>query len=319
MKYRRLGKTGLRVSVVGLGTWQLGGEWGKDFSQDEVDAIFERARELGVNLIDTAECYGDHTSERLIGAAIARDREKWIVATKFGHKFHGYMNRTDTRSPQTAAQELEESLAALRTDYIDIEQYHSWGDDTFFNDDVRAVLEKAKSAGKIRHIGNSVSKNDNVKQVGASTKMDIETIQIIYNRLDRKAEETTFPVCIEQDLGVLARVPLASGFLSGKYRPGHRFGQGDTRSTRDQAAVDERLKEVERIGREEVPKGAPMAEWALAWCLKHPAVSAVIPGVKSVEQVESNARAADLEMVRDDHPQAWKIEGAAESTAEDTP
>src|SRR3954463_6199043 len=98
MKYRTLGRTKLRVSVIGIGTWQLGGEWGKDFSQPEVDAIFDRARDLGVNLIDTAECYGDHTSERLIGAAIARDRDKWIVATKFGHKFLGYMKRIDTRT-----------------------------------------------------------------------------------------------------------------------------------------------------------------------------------------------------------------------------
>jgi aryl-alcohol dehydrogenase-like predicted oxidoreductase len=255
MKYRRLGKTGLRVSVVGLGTWQLGGEWGKDFSQSEADAIFERARQLGINLIDTAECYGDHTSERLIGAAIARDRDKWIVATKFGHRFHGYMNRTDTRTPETAREELESSLKALRTDYLDIEQYHSWGDDTFFNDDVLAVLARAKDAGKVRHIGNSVSKNDNVKQISASEKMNIETIQIIYNRLDRKPEESTFPICIEQDLGVLARVPLASGLLSGKYQPGHQFPQGDTRSTRDQAAIDEKLREVQRISKEEVPKG----------------------------------------------------------------
>src|SRR5215204_7088308 len=125
MKYRTLGSTGLKVSVIGVGTWQLGGEWGKDFTQAEVDPMFRRAKELGINLIDTAECYGDHTSERLIGAAISRDREKWIVATKFGHKFHGYMNRTDTRTPETAREEIEQSLKALATDYIDIEQYHS--------------------------------------------------------------------------------------------------------------------------------------------------------------------------------------------------
>ncbi len=304
MKYRTLGKTGLHVSVVGLGTWQFGGEWGKDFEQSEVDAMFHRARELGVNLIDTAECYGDHTSERLIGAAIERDREKWIVATKFGHKFLSYMNRIDTRTADTMRQELEASLAALRTDYIDVYQYHSWGDDTFFNDDVQAELEKQKSAGKIRHIGNSVGKNSNTKQIEASTRKGIEVIQIIYNRLDRAPEETTFPICIEQKLGVLARVPLASGFLSGKYKPGHRFPDGDVRSGRDQAAIDEKLREVEKIAREEVPAGVDMATWALAWTLQHPAVTAVIPGVKSVAQVQSNARAAELAIVRNDHPQA---------------
>ena len=102
MKYRRLGKTDLRVSIIGIGTWQFGGEWGKNFEQAEVDAMFDAARELGMNLIDTAECYGDHTSEAFIGRAIARDRDKWIVATKFGHKFHGHMKRTDERSPKDA-------------------------------------------------------------------------------------------------------------------------------------------------------------------------------------------------------------------------
>jgi myo-inositol catabolism protein IolS len=311
MKYRRLGKTGLMVSVVGIGTWQLGGEWGKDFEQGEVDGMFDRARDLGLNLIDTAECYGDHTSERLIGAAIERDRDKWVVATKFGHKFLGYMKRTEPRSPGDVRQQLEDSLKALRTDYVDVYQYHSWGDDQFFDEDVQAELEKQMAAGKIRHLGNSVSKNDNVKQIAASNQKSIEVIQIIYNRLDRTPENTTFPICIEQDLGVMARVPLASGFLTGKYKPGHRFPEGDVRSGRDQAVVDEKLREVERIAREEVPAGVDMATWALAWVLQHPAVSCVIPGVKSVAQVESNARAADLDIVRDDHPQAWKMEQGA--------
>ena len=107
MKYRRLGKTNLRVSVIGIGTWQLGGEWGKDFTQCEVDAMFDECRRLGINVIDTAECYGDHVSERLIGNAIARDRGQWVVATKFGHKYHGHMKRTDERSPKDAVEQLQ--------------------------------------------------------------------------------------------------------------------------------------------------------------------------------------------------------------------
>ena len=101
MKYRTLGKTGLSVSVIGMGTWQFGGEWGKTFAQAEVDAMFDRARELGINLIDTAECYGDHLSESLIGNAIQRDRDKWIIATKFGHRFTGFMKRSDERDVST--------------------------------------------------------------------------------------------------------------------------------------------------------------------------------------------------------------------------
>src|SRR3569833_439322 len=125
MKYRTLGSTGLRVSVVGIGTWQLGGEWAKDFTQDEVEAMFDACRQSGINLIDTAECYGDHLSESLIGKAIERDRDKWIVATKIGHKFHGYMNRSDERKPADAVKQLEDSLKALRTDHVDVLQYRS--------------------------------------------------------------------------------------------------------------------------------------------------------------------------------------------------
>src|SRR6476660_5982 len=138
MKYRKLGKTGLKVSVVGMGAWQCGGEWGKEFTQDEVTAILNRGKELGINLIDTAECYGDHVSERLIGGAIERERQDWIIATKFGHKYHGYLNRTEPRTPRDVLQQLDESLRSLRTDYIDIYQYHSWGDQQF---DDSAVLD----------------------------------------------------------------------------------------------------------------------------------------------------------------------------------
>src|ERR1700679_3806285 len=125
MKYRRLGKTNLRVSVIGVGTWQFGGEWGKNFEQDEVDRMFDAARQAGINLIDTAECYGDHTSESFIGQAIRRDRANWIIATKFGHKFHGHLNRTDERTAADALVQVEASLKALKTDYIDLLQYHS--------------------------------------------------------------------------------------------------------------------------------------------------------------------------------------------------
>ena len=103
MKYRILGSTNLRVSVIGVGTWQFGGEWGKEFTQDEADRILGRAKEVGINFIDTAECYGDHTSERLIGAATQRNRKDWIIATKFGHKYHGFLKRTDERTPSESA------------------------------------------------------------------------------------------------------------------------------------------------------------------------------------------------------------------------
>src|SRR5215204_5097174 len=174
MKYRRLGKANLRVSVIGVGTWQFGGEWGKTFEQSEVDAIFRRAGELGINLVDTAECYGDHLSERLIGNAIKSSREHWVVATKFGHTFHGHMNRTDDRSPKDVQKQLEDSLRALQTDRIDLYQFHSLGDNDFFNEALWKVLEDAKRAGKVRHVGNSISgKIDAGPQAEASPRAGV--------------------------------------------------------------------------------------------------------------------------------------------------
>ena len=294
MLYRTLGSTGLNVSVVGIGTWQFGGEWGKQFAQDEVDAMFARGHDLGLNLIDTAECYGDHLSEQLIGKAIEGKRDQWILATKFGHKFNGPFDRTEPRRPLDIITQLTDSLKALRTDHIDLLQYHSWGDDQFFNAGVLEALLRAKEQGLFRFLGNSVGSNGNVKQVAASRDMQIEAIQIIYNRLDRKPEEEVFAVCQQQHLGVLARVPLASGFLSGKYKPGQVFEKGDVRERQQRATIDAKLVEAERIQREEVPPGVPMSQWALAWCLKNAAVTSVIPGCKSVEQVEHNAAAAGL-------------------------
>jgi len=303
MKYRKLGKTDLEVSVVGVGTWQFGGEWGMDFTQADVDQILGKAKELGINLIDTAECYGDHLSESLIGNCLAKDRrEDWIVATKFGHHFHDKFTRTDEYGAAEVLQQLERSLAALKTDYIDLYQFHSGPNEAFDNDELWTMVDKQVQAGKIRHLGLSIGKNGNLHQTQSATKVHAKTIQVVYNRLDRKPEEEVFASCVEQDLGVLARVPLASGYLSGKYKPGAVFAGNDVRHRHDQEHVASLLAQVEEIRKNEVPEGMDMAQWALAWCLQHPAVTTVIPGSKSPAQVEANARAA--EYVSADHPQA---------------
>ncbi|GIK42798.1 MAG: oxidoreductase [Chloroflexota bacterium] len=306
MKYRRLGKTELKVSVIGVGAWQFGGEWGQSFTPQEVKRLLDRARDLGVNLIDTAECYGDHLSEALIGQAVEKEREAWIIATKFGHKFPRPFERIEQWSPQEVLQQLEASLKALRTDTIDLYQFHSGTDEVFAQDDLWAMLNRQVQAGKIRYLGISLSSRiDNVYQTERAAQVGVSAIQVVYNRLDRTPEERVLPLCREHDLGVLARVPLASGLLSGKYQPGTVFTQeSDVRSRQDQGDLQRRLQQVQEIQQTEVPAGTAMAPWALAWCLQHPAITAVIPGCKTVEQVETNASAAGLELVRPDHPQA---------------
>jgi myo-inositol catabolism protein IolS len=302
MKYRLLGKTRLRVSVVGVGTWQFGGEWGKAFTQNEVNLLLGRARELGINLIDTAECYGDHLSETLIGRAIRGKRQDWIIATKFGHYFKGNFERTQHYSVAEVREQLEASLRALKTDYVDLYQFHSGSNEAFDQPELWEMLQDQVKRGKVRHVGLSVSPNDNIYQVAKASEAGVRTVQVVYNRLDQQPEELVLPSCIAQDLGVLGRVPLASGLLTGKYRPGAEFTRpDDVRSLRDKAEIQERLATVERIAQTEVPPGVPMAVWALAWCLQNPAVTCAIPGCKTVEQLDLNASAADLDLVSREH------------------
>jgi len=252
------------------------------------------AMDAGINLIDTAECYGDHLAERLIGEAIAGQREKWIVATKFGHKFHDRFERSQLFGAKDVVHQLEESLKALKTDYVDLYQFHSGGDELFDNDELWETPGREVEKGKVRHLGVSIGSIQNIHQTDKATEVGASAIQVVYNRLQRQPKEKFLPSCKRQNLGVLARVPLSSGFLSGKYKPGASFPETDVRGKWMQDGLDDKLAEVERIQREEVPEGIPMAQWALAWCLRREVVTTVIPGCKNVEQVRSNASAADL-------------------------
>ena len=295
MLYRTLGKTGLRVSVIGIGTWQFGGEWGRTFSQAEVDAILDEAAAAGINLIDTAECYGDHLAESLVGDYLSRrDRSRWIIATKFGHHFNQFMDRTDLFSPSDLPPQLEASLRALRLDSIDLYQFHSGSDARFLNQELWDLLATEKQAGKIGHLGVSIMQKGSETQAREASRLGVETLQVFYNRLDRRAEQIYFPHARRDQLGVLARVPLASGLLTGKYRAGVTFPANDVRATFNPEKMQKDLAEIENIRATEVPAGVPMSQWAIAWCLQDPVVAATIPGSKEPAQVRANAAAADL-------------------------
>ncbi|MDA0991968.1 MAG: aldo/keto reductase, partial [Verrucomicrobia bacterium] len=255
MKYRILGKTDLRVSVVGVGTWQFGGEWGHDYTQAEVDAIIGEAGNQGINLIDTAECYGDHLSEKFVGQAIAGKRDAWIVATKFGHQFQSHLTRTRHWQADDVRRQLEDSLRALQTDYVDLYQCHSASNDDFDNRALWKTLRGLVESGKVRHLGISLSPNTNMYQTKRAKRVGAETIQIVHNRLSRQGEADVLPACQKQNLGVLARVPLASGYLSGKYKPGATFPKNDVRGGRNPDDEAKLLREVEHIAATEVPPG----------------------------------------------------------------
>jgi aryl-alcohol dehydrogenase-like predicted oxidoreductase len=295
MHYRRLGRTELKVSVIGIGTWQFGGEWGRTYTQPEVDAILDTAAEHGMNLIDTAECYGDHLAEALIGNYLSRrDRSRWIVATKFGHRFHGFMDRSWHLSPAEVQGQLDASLRALRLDTIDLYQFHSGSDEDFQRPELWASLQHHKAAGKIRHLGISISSKGGPLQARQALAAGAEVLQVVYNRLEPRAEQDFLPAAGLDDLGVLARVPLASGFLTGKFSSAGPFPANDFRATLETGKVRQWLTQLEAIKQTELPAGVPMSQWALAWCLKSPLVSAVIPGCKDPAQAQVNALAARL-------------------------
>jgi len=200
---------------------------------------------------------------------------------------------------------LEDSLRALQTDYIDLYQFHSGTDAMFDTAGLWEMLREQMDSGKIRHLGISISKkHGDIYQTGRASNVGAEAVQLVYNRVHRNPEGQMFDSCIRQDLGVLARVPLASGFLSGKYTRDAEFDNTDVRGVWQ--SPEERNKTLDEIDnlKSEVPDGVTMAQWALAWCLQHPAVTCIIPGCKTVEQVESNADAANLPSVGHDHPQA---------------
>ena len=298
MKYRTLGSTGLKVSVIGLGTHQFSGEWARQFSAAEVSQILDRAHQLGINLIDTAECYGDHSVEKLIGQSIKNNRDQWIVGTKFGHRYGESAQKVDAWSAADVLHQLDQSLEALGTDHIDLYQFHSGTNEVFNNEELWEMLGDQVRAGKVRHLGISLGaelmKQNDLQQLHSALRVKAGFVQILYNRLFPEAEVEVIPFCQKNQLGVLARVPLAKGFLSGVYQPGTTFVSEDIRSHYNRSFNDEQLKLVDRIKKQEVPPGQNMAQWALAWCLKNMAVSGVLVGCKSVAQLELNAAASDL-------------------------
>lgn len=308
MRYRRLGKTNLRASVIGLGTFQFAGSWGKEFTRNEVVDIIATAHDCGINVLDTAECYGaDHLAESLVGHAIATSRGNWILATKFGHFRRDPSHRIQAWDPASVREQLEASLHALGTDYIDIYQFHSGSNDDFENDGLWTMLDRLKKSGKIRFLGISLSRKKRewrTHQTKRTSGVGADVIQVKLNRLERDAETEVLPECLAQDLGVIARVPLASGLLSGRYQDLIAFDNEDVRAEKYGPQLIKQMQEkIEQVLKSELPDGASLPEYALAWCLSHEAVSCVIPGCKTADHVRMNAAVATSSLLPSHHPQ----------------
>jgi len=302
MQYRQLGRTGYDISAVSFGAWAIGGQaWGGADDGTSLRALHQ-AVDLGVNFFDTADVYGDGHSEQLL-ARLRRERkgDRIWVATKAGRRLDPHVAAGYNRANLTAF--VERSLRYLETDAIDLLQLHSAPSEVYESAAVMGVMDDLVKAGKVRHYGVSV---ETVAQALRAIEWPhVESVQIVFNLFRIKPADAFFAAAAAKRVGILARVPLASGLLSGRLRHDSKFGEDDHRrfNRRGEAfdagetfsGVDygTGLRAVEEL-RPLVPAGATMAQLALRWILMFPEVTAAIPGARSPEQVAENVRAADL-------------------------
>jgi aryl-alcohol dehydrogenase-like predicted oxidoreductase len=306
MRYRPLGRTGWNVSEISFGAWAIGGEWGQVSDEDAI-ASLSKAVECGVNFIDTADVYGDGRSERLIGGFKKHSREKTFVATKAGRRLseqtvEGYSRKNLTRW-------IDDSLRNLSTESLDLLQLHCPPTPLYDHAEIFGILDDLVRAGKIRYYGVSVEKV--AEALKAIQYPNVQTVQIIFNCFRQRPAEEFFAHAKRRQVGILARVPLASGLLTGKLRPdstfpaddhrnfnrhGESFDVGETFSGVD---YNTGLEAVEKL-RQFLPAGVSMSQFALRWILMFDAVTCAIPGGKSPEQVADNSHASDLPPLTDE-------------------
>jgi aryl-alcohol dehydrogenase-like predicted oxidoreductase len=298
MQYRKLGRTGFDVSDIGYGAWGIGGKQWLGGADDESLAALRRSIELGVNLIDTALAYGDGHSEQLVGKIVREAPRKIYVATKVPPR-----NRVWPAGARTPIDDVfpyeyimasaEESLRNLRLDTIDLLQLHVWNDAWVERGEWRRALEDLKRAGKVRSVGVSATEHDPDSALAVMRTGEIDAVQVIYNIFDQTPEARMFPLAQELNIGILARVPLDEGALSGTMTESTAFPPGDFREFYFRG--DRKRQVVQHVDalRQDLGGDVNLPETALRFCLSHPAVSSVIPGMRTRRHVESNAAQSD--------------------------
>lgn len=307
MKYRSLGKTGARVSEVGLGTWQLGSaDWGQVSEHDALD-ILRRSADLGVNFLDTADVYGHGVSERMIAKFLAETEQTIYVATKLGRQLWVDLGLQwpERITLDMARQATQQSLRNLGVDAIFLQQWHCLPTEEYRRGEVFEHLETLKREGLIQHWGCSVETVEEARLCLAHP--GCETLQVIYNVFRQKLTDELLPLARQQEVGILARVPLASGLLAGRFAPGHQFPPEDHRHYNADGQVfnvgetfaglpfEKGVELAEKVRAILEPvSGEAMSQLALRWILDHEAVSTVIPGATKVAQAENNAAASGL-------------------------
>lgn len=299
MNYRLLGKTALRVSEIGYGAWGIGKSMWIGASDEESMRALNRSIDLGVNFIDTALGYGEGHSERLVGQLIKERSETIYVATKIPPKNRRWPAPAGVPAAETfpAAHIVactEESLRHLALETIDVQQFHVWSDEWVGQGDWLEAIQKLKDQGKIRFFGVSINDHQPQNAVRLIETGTVDTVQVIYNIFDQSPEDELLPACERHRIGVIVRVALDEGALTGKITPETTFAEGDFRNRYFRG--DRKQQVYGRVQRIASDLGIPleqMPQTALRYVLSHPAVSTVIPGMRSVQNVETNCAVGD--------------------------
>lgn len=298
MEYRKLGKTGMNISAISLGTWQVGGKWGSTFSHENAAAILNSAIDAGINFIDTADVYSDGESEKAVGAVLKKHSEKIYVATKCGRQIQPHIN--EGYQPAVLRKYVEDSLKRLQLETIDLIQLHCPPTQVYYRPEIFSVFDDLKKEGKIQHLGVSVEK---VEEALKAIEYDnVTTVQIIFNMFRQRPAQLFFDEAVKKDIGVIVRVPLASGLLTGTYnkqtsftagdhrtfnRNGEAFDKGETFSGIDYETGLAAVEELKKI----FPGQENLAALALKWILQFKAVSCIIPGASTPQQAAANLTA----------------------------
>jgi aryl-alcohol dehydrogenase-like predicted oxidoreductase len=300
VQYRKLGRTGIRVSEIGYGGWAIGGGWGP---QDDAEArrAIAAAIDLGVTFFDTALGYGDGHSERLIGSAVAGKRDAVVIASKIPPKTGRWPVLphepvADTFPASWVVECTERSLRNLGTDYLDVQQLHAWTPPYVQQQDWCEALTRLKQQGKVRAFGVSANDWDPYGPVSAAESGLVDTVQVIYNVFEQRPAERLLPAALAHDVGIIVRVPFEEGLLTGRFHPGYRFADDDWRG---EWLTEERLVEawprVQALTAFLNEDHPTLPALALKFVLAHPAVSTTIPGMRRPAHVAANVAASDAE------------------------
>ena len=295
MNYRKLGKTGFEVSEIGLGTWQVGGKWGDNFDHKIANNILNAAIDSGINFIDTADVYGDGDSEKTVGKFIKSRSERIFIATKCGRQLNPHTN--EAYQPKVLRKFVENSLTNMGLETLDLIQLHCPPTEVYYRPEIFELFDRLKEEGKILNLGISVEKVE--EALKGIEYENVTSVQIIYNMFRQRPQELFFEQAQQKNIGVIVRVPLASGLLTGKFsktstftsgdhrnfnRNGEAFDKGETFSGIDYETGLAAVEALKAIFRNQ----ENLAPIALRWILMQNAVSTIIPGASNPKQVTDN-------------------------------